>query len=130
MDYKDRYLPKVLASSKTANSSSPVISFLAFSLFAGCDALLCFAGGDENGSLCSSTTFSFFGLEDRLRLSFIITSPQVGAAQASQEVVHSLHCLQSGGLGTWISVNRDSEQVLGKEFWESRADTQSVLGGF
>ena len=66
--YKDRYLPKVLASSKTANSSSPVISFLAFSLFPGCDALLCFAGGDENGSLCSSTTFSFFGLEDRLRL--------------------------------------------------------------
>ena len=40
--------PKVLASSKTASSSSPVNSLFA-SFFAGCDGRLCFAGGDEKG---------------------------------------------------------------------------------
>ena len=67
MELEDRgqywYLPKVLASSNTASSCSPVISFFG-SLFVGCEALLCFAGGEEKGSRWSMTTFSFVGLED------------------------------------------------------------------
>ena len=54
--------PKVLASSKTASSSSPVNSLCA-SFFAGCDGRLCFAGGDEKGGRGSATTLSCFGLD-------------------------------------------------------------------